>query len=184
MTFGFCNALSIFQRAMNWDLAPLKQKYPNNFSNYMDDVAIGTDNTEQGRRLHQQITHEFLEILEWHSYFLKVSKCEFEKEQIKFLGFLVTNGTTRVDPSKIEGISDWPWELKSVKQVRQILGVLGYQRAFIRDYAQLARPLYNLLKKGVQFEWTEACRRSLDNLIYQLPRTQSFYPLTRRNHLN
>ena len=55
MTFGFCNAPSIFQRAMNRDLAPLKQKYPDNFSNYMDDVAIGTDNTVEGRKLHREI---------------------------------------------------------------------------------------------------------------------------------
>ena len=94
----------------------------------MDDVAIGTDDSSRGRELHQQIIHNFLNILEQHSYFLKVSKCEFEKPQIEFLGFLVEKGTTRVDPSKIGGISDWPRELASVKQVRQILGVLGYQR--------------------------------------------------------
>jgi len=49
------------------------------------------------------------------------------------------------------GITNWPQELKSVKEVRQILGVLGYQRAFIQDYAQLTKPLNNLLKKGVKF---------------------------------
>jgi hypothetical protein len=152
MTFGFCNAPSIFQRAMNRDLAPLKQKYPENFSNYMDDVAIGTDNSPSGKTLHHQIIHEFLEILEKHSYFLKVSKCEFEKSQIEFLGFLVENGTTRVDPSKKGGLTDWPRMLHSVKQVRQILGVLGYQRAFIKDYAKMAKPLYNLLKQNVKFE--------------------------------
>src|SRR5712671_6143765 len=52
MTFGFCNAPSIFQRAMNHDLAPLKQKYPDNFANYMDDVAIGTNDSSKGRELH------------------------------------------------------------------------------------------------------------------------------------
>ena len=52
ITFGFYNALSIFQHAINQDLAPLKQKYLNNFSNYMDDIAIGTDNTELGKELH------------------------------------------------------------------------------------------------------------------------------------
>src|SRR5712672_2932458 len=52
MTFGFCNAPSIFQWAMNRDLAPLKQKYPDNFSNYMDDVAIGTDDSPGGKELH------------------------------------------------------------------------------------------------------------------------------------
>ena len=56
------------------------QKYLCNFSNYMDDVAIGTDNTELERELHWQITHKFLEILDRHPYFLKVSKYEFEKE--------------------------------------------------------------------------------------------------------
>ena len=80
MTFGFCNAPSIFQRAMNRDLAPLKQKYPDNFSNYMDDVAIGTDNTEEGCKLHQEIVREFLGLLADHSYFLKAFKCKFEKD--------------------------------------------------------------------------------------------------------
>ena len=64
MTFGFCNAPSIFQRAMNRDLEPLKQLYPNNFANYMDDIAIGTDNTPQGQALHEHIVHQFLDILE------------------------------------------------------------------------------------------------------------------------
>ena len=152
MTFGFCNAPSIFQRAMNRDLEPLKQKYPNNFANYMDDVAIGTDNSPSGRMLHKTIVHEFLQILENHDYFLKVSKCEFEKDSMEFLGFRVGQGTVKIDPSKIGGIADWPRQLHSVKEVRQILGVLGYQRAFIQDYAKLAKPLHNLLKKEVKFE--------------------------------
>ena len=168
MTFGFCNAPSIFQRAMNRDLEPLKQKYPNNFANYMDDVAIGTDNSLSGRLLHEEIVHDFLEVLEKHSYYLKVSKCEFDKPQMEFLGFLVGNGTVKIDPSKIGGITDWPRELHSVKEVRQILGVLGYQRAFIKNYARLAKPLNDLLKKEVKFEWTPECREALDALIKQV----------------
>jgi hypothetical protein len=136
---------------MNRDLEPLKQKYPHNFTNYMDNVAIGTEDSLNGQRLHEQIVNEFLTILEKHSYFLKVLKCEFKKPNMEFLRFKVGQGTVRIDPSKIGGISDWPRELKSVKEVRQILGVLGYQRAFIQDYARLAKPLHDLLKKGVKF---------------------------------
>ena len=168
MTFRFCNAPSIFQRAMNHNLEPLKQLYPNNFANYMDDIAIGTDDTPQGQALHEHIVHQFLDILERHSYFLKVSKCEFEKKEIKFLGFLVGNGTVRIDPTKVGGISDWPRELKSVKEVRQILGVLGYQRAFIQDYAKLAKLLHDLLKKTTKFEWTQGHTDALDALIKQV----------------
>ena len=133
-----------------------------------DDVAIGTSDSLDGRRLHRQIVKEFLELLKRHSYFLKASKCEFEKTKMEFLGFSVQNGTVQIDPSKIGGISDWPRTLHSQKQVRQILGVLGYQRAFIKNYAHLARPLHNLLKKGGRFEWSDECRQALDALIQQV----------------
>jgi hypothetical protein len=55
--------------------------------------------------------------------------------------------------------------LKSVREVRQALGILGYQRLFIKGFAQLARPLTELTKKSVPFKWTEQCRQSLDKLI-------------------
>jgi hypothetical protein len=48
MTFGFCNAPSMFEKAMNQDLEPLKQKYLNSFANYMNDVTIGTDDSFEG----------------------------------------------------------------------------------------------------------------------------------------
>jgi len=89
MTFGFYNALSIFQRAINQDLKPLKQKYSKNFANYMDDIAIETKDSPEGRALHKKIVHEFLETLEQHSYYLKVSKSKFEKPNMEFLGFCI-----------------------------------------------------------------------------------------------
>jgi hypothetical protein len=153
---------------MNQDLEPLKQKYPYNFANYMDNVAIETEDSLNGHRLHEQIVNEFLTILKKHSYFLKMSKCEFEKPDMEFLGFKVEQGTVQIDLSKIGGISDWPQELKSVKKVHQILRVLEYQRAFIQNYAQLAKPLHNLLKKGVKFAWTSKCQTLLDALIKQV----------------
>ena len=131
----------------------------------MDNVAIGTDDSPAGIWLHKEIIHCFLTILKQHAYFLKLSKCEFEKKEMEFLGFQVRNKQVRVDPSKISGIRDWPLELKNVKQVRQILGVLRYQRAFISGYAQKARPLTNLLKKGTNFFWDNMCKEALKSLI-------------------
>ena len=34
--------------------------------------------------------------------------------------------TLTIDPRKADGLHNWPWELKMVKEVRSILGVLGY----------------------------------------------------------
>jgi hypothetical protein len=71
------------------------------------------------------------------------------------LGWEVTPEGLKIDPNKIAGIADWPRTLKTVKEVQQALGVLGYQQPFIRGFAQLAHPLTELTKKSVPFKWTE-----------------------------
>ena len=53
----------------------------------------------------------------------------------------------------------------TVKEVRSVLGVLGYQRPFIPHYADIARPLTALTKKNHPFSWTPECRKALDTLI-------------------
>jgi hypothetical protein len=78
----------------------------------------------------------------------------------------VEQGTIRIDPTKINGLLAWPRELKSVKQVRLTLGVFGYHRAFIPGYANIVRPLNNLLKKDAKFEWTEECVQAMEKLTW------------------
>jgi hypothetical protein len=53
----------------------------------MDNWAIAMANTPEGQALHEEIVHAFLQLLETHSYFLKASKCIFEKDYVDFLGF-------------------------------------------------------------------------------------------------
>ena len=85
--------------------------------------------------------------------------------RVEYLGLLLDGDTLHIDPSKIAGIAKWPRVLHSVKEVRSTLGVLGYHHAFIPGFAEIARPLLNLLKKGVPFVWTPACTTTLDRLI-------------------
>jgi hypothetical protein len=87
------------------DMRPLLLKFPENTANLMDDWAIATDNTSEGQALHQQIVHMFLDLMEEHLYFLKVSKCIFEQDHIDFLGFQIRAGCAQIDPIKLEGIS-------------------------------------------------------------------------------
>jgi hypothetical protein len=65
----------------------------------------------------------------------------------------------------MDGLREWPRTLSTVKEVRQVLGVLGYQRPFIKDFAALAQPLTALTKKDTPFIWTQECRNALDALI-------------------
>jgi Reverse transcriptase (RNA-dependent DNA polymerase) len=124
MFFGLTNSLATFQRFMDRIFCSLKNKYPEEIFVYMDDVLIATgDDPER----HQQIVKEVLEIFKKESLFLKLSKCEFEQEKAEYLGILVEKGTIHIDPTKRNGLKDWPRQLSMVKQVRSTLGVLGYQ---------------------------------------------------------
>jgi RNase H-like domain found in reverse transcriptase len=69
-----------------------------------------------------------------------------------------------MDPSKIAGITDWPETLATVKDVRSTLGVFGFQRPFIRGFAQIAKPLTDLLKKDTPFKWTDKCTTAVKEL--------------------
>ena len=129
----------------------------------MDNWAIGTPDTPEGTRLHREIVHFILELFELHLYFLKPSKCMFEKDHIDFLGFQICAGCTHIDPVKIDGIKQWPEELKSKKEIRQFLGVVGYQRPFIANFAKLALPLTHLLK-DVPWSYGEEQQKSVQAL--------------------
>ena len=81
-----------------------------------------------------------------------------------YLGIVVEAGTIRIDPTKINGLLSWPRKLTTVKQVRSTLGVYGYHRAFIPGYANIVRPLNNLLKQDTLFEWKEEHTQAMDKL--------------------
>ncbi len=63
---------------MAWEFAPLIQKYKPYLSNYLNDWIVATLEGEEGLELHYHIMHEFLNLMEKLSYFLKLGKCEFE----------------------------------------------------------------------------------------------------------
>jgi hypothetical protein len=97
----------------------------------MHDFVVAMQKSPEGLERHRKICHELLDIMEKQSYFLKLLKCQFEQPKMDVLRWLVEDGNTKIDPAKVAGIAKWPRKLKSVKEVRSTLGVLGYQRPFI-----------------------------------------------------
>ena len=132
---------------------------------YLDDIWIVTRKDQQGTEQHRKITHELFELLEQKSYFLKLSKSQFEVLEMDLLGWKVGNGEIRIDPDKIAGMKEWPHVLKNLKQLRTTLGITGYHRRFVRGYAEIARPLTELTKKDVPFEWKDEHTKAVDTLI-------------------
>jgi len=148
---------------MNYIFAPLYNKYPRYFKDYMDDCSIMTGEGKDD--LHHQIIIEFLQVLRENHLFLQPAKCLFEKDKINFLGMCLNRHSITIDPSKLSGLQDWPHTLRNIKEVRKVLRVLRHQQPFIPNFIGFARPLTNLLKKDTIFDWTPNCRQALDTLI-------------------
>jgi hypothetical protein len=144
----------IFRRLLN--------KYPLELFVYIDNILIATGNNLQ---CHRQIVHEVLDVLEEEDFYLKLSKCVFEQTTLTYLGIVISGNQITIDPAKADGLKNWPRNLTSVKQVRSVLSVLGYQCPFIPNFANIARPLTYLLRKDSPFLWTDECRHALDTLI-------------------
>ena len=162
MYFGLTNSPATFCRAMQKMLRNWLNKYPDETGNYINDMIVAT---KGNLPRHQQIVSELLDIFQQNSYFLRPAKCKFEVNKIECLGLVVDRDALSIDPKKADGLHNWPRTLSTVKEVRSVLGVLGYQWPFIPHYADIARPLTALTKKNHPFSWTPECRTALDTLI-------------------
>ena len=91
---------------------------------------------------------------------------------MEYLGVLISNGSVKMDPVKVQGISEWPTPL-TIKDVRSFLGFCNFYRAFIKNFSDIARPLNNLTCKNEQFIWLNKC----DDAFLHLKEVCSNYPV-------
>jgi hypothetical protein len=126
---------------------------------FIDDTLIYSKNFED----HARHLHIVLQRLRDHHLYAKFSKCEFWLDTIKFLGHTISKDGISVDPSKVQEVMDWK-PPTSVHQIRSFLGLAGYYHRFIPDFSQIAKPMTELLKKGVKFSWNEKYEEAFHTL--------------------
>ena len=137
MPFGLCNAPATFQRLMERCMGDLNLR---DCLIYLDDIIIFSSTFEE----HIDRLNAVFERLQEHNLKLKPSKCELFREQVLYLGHVVSMDGIHTDPSKIEAVKNWPIP-QNTKDVRKFLGFTGYYRRFVKGYAAIARPLTDLL---------------------------------------
>jgi hypothetical protein len=155
MPFGLCNAPSTFQAAMNLIFAPFLRQFVIVF---FDDILIYSPTFDT----HLQHLETVFQCLQSNDYCLKRSKCVFAQNSIEYLGHIVSDEGVGPDPSKISAMKDWPVPT-NVKQLRGFLGLTGFYRKFVKNYAAIATPLTALLKHD-SFMWTEQAQVAFDSL--------------------
>jgi len=160
LSFGLTNAPATFMRLMNRVL----QKYIGKFvCVYLDDILIYSKTHEEHYRHLEQV----LATLREEKLFAKLSKCEFFKDELKFLGHIVGKDGVKVDPSKIAVVREWP-QPKTPGEVRSFLGLANYFRKFVLGYSAVAAPLVKLTKQGIKYEWGAEQQASFERMKHAL----------------
>ena len=75
-----------------------------------------------------------------------MSKCEFFKHEVQFLGHIVGKGSVKMCPDKLDAIRTWPTPT-NIHELRSFLGMCGYYRKFVKGFSEIAAPLFDLTKE-------------------------------------
>ena len=106
---------------------------------YLDDILVFSRTWDE----HVKHVKQILDVLKRENLYVKLSKCEFGRTSLNYLGYIVGGGELKIDPSKVEVIVNWP-KPNTATEVRSFLGVAQYWRKFIANFSLIAAPLHAL----------------------------------------
>ena len=151
MPQGLSNAPATFNRLVTQLFRPMRQFA----QTYFDDIFVHSHAEDASSDVDVHVKHlrQVLECMRANKLYANISKCIFGAAEIPFLGCFVGAEGIRADPGKIKAIVDWP-QPRSQKDLRKWLGLANYLHRYSDGYAELVRPLSNLLKKDVKWSWT------------------------------
>ena len=156
MPFGLTNAPSTFQQCMD---ATLEGLLGDGVADYLDDIIIYSEEWQEHLRKLRLVFDRLLQ----HQFKVKLKKCEFGKLETTYLGHTLKGGQIAVQDDKVQAVSELAVPT-TIRQLRSFLGACNYYRRFIKDYAKIAKPLTQLLKKDTLYVWTKDRQDAFDVL--------------------
>lgn len=169
MPFGLKNAPATFQRIMDSILRGIQNE---KCLVYLDDIIIFSTSLQE----HIQNLKSVFQRLRESNFKIQLDKSEFLRKEVAYLGHIVTPDGVKPNPDKIVAIKNYPIP-KTTKQIKGFLGLLGYYRRFINNFAKLTKPLTKCLKKGAKIVHNDeflSCFETCRNLLINEPILQ--YP--------
>ncbi|XP_062610353.1 uncharacterized protein K02A2.6-like [Saccostrea cucullata] len=158
LSFGISSAAEVFQNSLSTALEGLQ-----GVRNISDDIIVFGQTCEE----HDKNLEAVFKRLEEKHLTLNKEKCEFNKTQIEFYGYVFSSEGISADPRKVDAIknSEIP---SNASEVRSFLGMTNYVGRFIPNYSTITAPLRELTKQNVKFEWQPNQQKAFDMLKREL----------------
>ncbi len=156
MPFGLTNAPAAFQHFVNDIFADMLDV---SVVVYLDDILIYSDNPVD----HQEHVREVLCRPKSNGLYCKGSKCEFYRDSMEYLGYILSPEGLRMSEDKVKAILDWPVPWK-VKDIQSFLGFANFYRCFIHEYSDIVIPLTRLTCKGTPWKFDDKCMAAFNKL--------------------
>lgn len=144
LIFGLASAPAIFQKEME------KIFCMEGVLCFLDDVLI----TANDRQTHMSRLKLVLDKFKDLGLTLRKEKCEFFKDEITYLGYIINKQGIKKCPKKVEAIIN-AQKPNNVAELQSFLGLVNYYRHFVPSASSLLTPLYDLLRKDVKWSWQE-----------------------------
>ena len=166
MPFGATNAHATFQRLMHDCLGDLNMNW---CIVYLDDIIVFSDTKEEHLKRLEAVFQKLMAA----GLKLKPTKCFFFRDEIEYLGHVVSGKGISTNPKKIEAVTKWPTP-KTVYDVRSFLGFVGYYRRFIKNFSKITKPIREVITglenqskraaKKTHIEWTDIADSAFETL--------------------
>lgn len=157
MPFGLCTAPSVFQRFIN----DVFQDFilDGTALAYLDDLILPSKTEEEALYKLEKVFKR----AEEYGLEFNWKKCQFMKKEICYLGYIIREGEISPSKEKVAAVANFQVP-KNIKTLQSFLGLTGYFRKFVKNYSLIARPLTDLLKKGVEFKFDLHCEKAFEEL--------------------
>ena len=145
MFFVLTNSPAIFQIIINeilWHLISTREVV-----SFIDNIIVGAEE-EEG---HNEVVEKVVKRLAENSLYIKLEKYKWKVREVGFLGVVIGLEEIKMEEKKVKEVLD-QLTLKGVKGVQKFLGLANYYQQFIKDFAVIARLLYDIVKKNQKWD--------------------------------
>ena len=158
--YGLCNAGASYQRMIDICLSGLP---PDRILAYMDDIVVFSKTFSE----HLDHLEQIFQRLEHSGISLKLSKCVFASEKVDFLGFELSTIGIRPQSRLTDAICTFS-RPTTRKELKSFLGLAGFYRAFIPNFADISQPPNTMSSDSIPFDWNQACEQAFSILQQKL----------------